>query len=142
MKKKRPRISKKQDEQEMSIEERNLVYRSVFGKCQHQKGYVTNTGIGNPSVCVECGKSWIECVRENRENNRKLKNMRNSDILFFSVIIANFILAWSLFIFDWQNIPWIVIYNIPIILGPFVFCKIFLPNSKLTNWMNKIRKPS
>ena len=68
--------------------------------------------------------------------------MRNSDILFFSVIIANFILACSLFIFDWQNIPWIVIYNMPIILEPFVFCKIFLPNSKLTNWMNKIRKPS
>lgn len=68
--------------------------------------------------------------------------MRNSDILFFSVIIANLILAWSLFIFSWQDVPWIVIYNIPITLGPFALCKVFLPNSKLANWMNKIRKPS
>ena len=34
-------------------------YKTKLQKsCKHIRGYITNTGEGNTSVCIDCGKPW------------------------------------------------------------------------------------
>ncbi len=87
MKKKRPRVSRPKAEENINfdasfdvldegndrhilsptkITEIEIMLKSMTSdelkayqaKCQHLKGYITNTGMNSPSTCVECGKPW------------------------------------------------------------------------------------
>ncbi len=80
MKKKRPRISRPKAEENSNISSESVSdvltptriteieimlkamtsdeLKSYQAKCQHLKGYITNTGMNNSSTCVECGKPW------------------------------------------------------------------------------------
>lgn len=41
--------------------------RVIQANCKHKKGYITNTS--GPSICVQCGKTWMECESEKNSSS-------------------------------------------------------------------------
>lgn len=64
--------------------------------------------------------------------------MRITDIVFFTVYITAFISFMAMLITNNATIPfWLNFWWV--LLLPIVFVKVFLPNSKITNWLEKER---
>jgi len=60
-------MTRKRKEEELSKEEKEELIKILQKNCKHKKGYITNTS--GPSICFQCGKSWMECESEKNSSS-------------------------------------------------------------------------